>query len=452
MKLPDKLAFVDLETTGANLSHDRIIEIGIVRVENNQVIEIFQSLVNPDRHLPSEIELLTGIKAAQLENAPSFYSLKSEIQRLVKDCVFVAHNVRFDYSFLKNHFRQYEEDFSPKQLCTVKLAKKLYPKLLHHDLSTLIEVFNLECESRHRALDDAKAIFQFYQIAQKEFNQEQLSLAFDQVYKRPSIPINLSTEVLDSLPECPGVYLFYGTSGIPLYIGKSINIRKRVLQHFSSDHLSSIEMKIAQQVQRVEFIKTSGELGALLREASLVKKMQPLYNRMLRHARKLIALKLVKDPKSYNTIKLEDLEQVTAEDLEDILGIFKSKKQAKQHLINLAKEHQLCEKLLGLENLGKACFGYRLGRCKGGCVGKETSQIYNLRFQIAFAKFKFKPWPFDGPIQILEQDPQTGKVEAFILDKWCYLGMVKVDEGGTEEEMVNDISFDLDTYKILHRF
>ncbi len=444
--LPDKLCFVDVETTGASLRFDRIIEIGIIRVEKGKVVKEFTSLINPQKYLPQEIELLTGISKADLESAPSFYELKNTVKEILKDCVLVAHNVRFDYSFIKNEFKLFDMEFNPRQICTVKLARKLYPDMPRHNLDALIERFNLKCKNRHRAFDDAQAIWQFYQIATKQFGADQMSLNLDLLYKRPALPLGISEEEINLLPETPGVYIFYGENELPLYIGKSINIKKRVLQHFSADHSSSVEMKIAQQIKRIEAIKTSGELGALLKESLLVKKMQPLYNRMLRTARKLTVLKGVVNKEGYLMISIED--KLPETDFETIFGIFKNRKQAKNVLIYLVKEYKLCEKLLGLENLGKECFGYRLGKCKGACIKKESPKIYNLRMHIAFAKTKLRSWPYEGPILIEEKNEQQQTIDKFVINNWSVSGY---SEDGNELE-TGSFGFDLDTYKILLKF
>ena len=160
--LPNKISFVDIETTGGSAFYDRIIEIGILRVENNELISTFHSLINPQTHLPREIELLTGITSANLEYAPTFNSLKTDILDILEGTVFVAHNVRFDYGFLKREFQRENISFSTKHFCTVRLSRLLYPQFRHHNLDSIIERFNFQCANRHRALDDAKILFDFY--------------------------------------------------------------------------------------------------------------------------------------------------------------------------------------------------------------------------------------------------------------------------------------------------
>ncbi len=494
--LPNKLAFVDIETTGTSASYGRIIEIGIVRVENNEVVKTFQTLINPETFLPPEIALLTGITQKDLEGKPAFNTFAKEIYEILQDCLFVAHNARFDYSFLKYSFIREEMSFTAKQLCTVKLSRSLYPTERHHNLDAVIRRCGLNCEQRHRAFDDAKAIWNFYKHAKENFPEAFFLEAINKTLKRPSLPNKLTHEIIDSLPELPGVYIFYGSQSsvsnsqlsdsglsvfgnsdkqikklktdnkivnpqrtteglqpIPLYIGKSNNIRERVLSHFAGDIRSSKEMSINQQIERIETIVTAGELGALFLEATLIKKMLPLYNRMLRLKHELIALKRDRDKDGYDYIIIGQVQSMTSNQLDSYLGLFKSRKHAKNFLSNLAKEFQLCEKMLGLEKTSGACFAYRLGRCKGACVKKELPLMYNFRNTTAFSKTKIRPWPFPGPVIIEEDNQITKQTEVFLINKWCYLGSIQMNgEYIQEESFMDDAVFDLDMYKILNRY
>lgn len=542
--LPDKLAFVDIETTGTSASYGRIIEIGIVRVENDEITDTYTTLINPQTHLPPEIEMLTGITMNDLENQPTFREVAKDILERLVDCVFVAHNVRFDYSFLRQEFLRQNISFSSKHFCTVKLSRALYPTQRHHNLDAIIERFGFNCTQRHRAFQDAKTLWEFYQKARKSFPEDVFLDAINAAQRRPTIPIKLKQEDLDNLPELPGVYIFYGSSPnnqkskitqkvstsdhlnikrsentgllsssnipniVPLYIGKSKNIRDRVLSHFSGDIHSTKEMNIAQQVESIETIITAGELGALLLESQLIKKMLPIYNRMLRNKRELVGLIKTTDKNGYDSVKMEIIKgeenqsdktaKYTTLSFSDslqpfgydsFLGFFQSRKQVKEFLANIAKEFNLCEKLLGLEKTSSACFAYRLGRCKGACTKEENPLFYNLRFTTAFYKTKIRPWPFSGPVIIMEHNTITGIKEHFLIDKWCYMGSIKVDNDGnvnsseiriSEPEMMlqaqynkfvdpersrkvsnfgfraSDFSseyiFDLDMYKILLRF
>lgn len=495
--LPTKLAFVDIETTGMRSFYDRIIEIAIIRVEGNKITRTFHSLINPQSHIPPEITFLTGITAGDLENAPTFRQIKDDILETLSDCVFVAHNVRFDYGFLKNEFQRLDLSFSSKHFCTVRLSRALYPKFSRHNLDSLIERFGFTSEARHRALSDAKILFLFYNKIMQDFPPDQIEKAVNKALKKPSIPLKLQTD-LDTLPEGPGVYIFYGKSEnqnpkksaldtldtsdthdtFPLYVGKSKNLRERILSHFAADLRSPIEMKISQQVVNIQTISTVGELGALFLESQMIKKMLPLYNKKSRRKRELIALRKVTNAEGYDIVKMELFHpsqknlpnksplllgegqgevyyNENCYNLDCILGIFKSKKKAKDFLIKIAKEYNLCDKLLGLEStsLGtkSGCFASRLGRCKGACTGIEKPIKYNLKYITAFSSSKIKPWPFPGTVVIEESDGT--KKEYFLADKWCYIGSIKVDsEGNNNTSLHENYTFDLDIYNILKQF
>lgn len=450
--LPQKLVFIDTETTGLSVSRDRIIEIGIVRVENNKVVAEYQSLINPETFLSPFITSITNITEKDLVSAPTFYDIRKDIYQLLDGAVFVAHNVRFDYGFLRNEFKRVEMRFTSKHFCTAKLSRSLFPHHHHHNLDSIIERFGFACERRHRAFDDAKVLWSFYQTLEKTFDEEIFEKHIKQGLKHPSRPIKTSQEQLDTLPESSGVYIFYGENHVPLYVGKSVNVKDRVLSHFASDHTIAKEMHLSQQVEDIEVISTAGELGALLKESQLIKKLQPLYNRKLRNSRRLIVLKRRTNKQGYQEQYLEDVVDISPDDTEDIVGVFRSKKQAKEYLYELVKEHILCEKLVGLEKTITGCFAYRLGNCKGACLGKENPHIYNARCIIAFSKNKIKPWPFAGPVLVTEKENMTDDEDAFYIDKWCLLGKQSVKDGQADFFTDEDYRFDMDTYKILVHF
>ncbi|HVZ58848.1 MAG TPA: exonuclease domain-containing protein [Patescibacteria group bacterium] len=450
--LPTKLAFVDIETTGGRFSWDRVIEIGIVLTEDGETSQTYSTLINPQTSIPPEIEKMTGISNHDVEAAPTFREVAGDILTLLKDYTFVAHNVRFDYGFLKAEFARLGATFCPKHFCTVRLSRALYPQYRRHNLDSLLERFSIKIESRHRALSDAVAIQTFYRLAKKQTSPENFTTAMQLVLKKPYLPIKLKQSVLDTLPESPGVYLFYGSDGAILYIGKSVNLKERILSHFAGDIHSPLEMKIAQQIESLETIETAGELGALLLESQLIKNKLPIYNKMLRNKQELVAIKATTDQHGYLRASLQATTTIKPDNLESFLGFFKSRRQAKDYLTTLAKDYQLCEKLLDLEKTTASCFAYRLNRCKGACLKKELPLAYNIRFVEAFSKSKIKPWPYNGPIIIEENNEQTGKRELFLIDKWCYLGNSKEDVFGSQDSTSLPYNFDLDTYKILLRY
>lgn len=448
--LPHSLVFVDTETTGLSPLRDRIIEIGILRVENGVLVDTYQTLINPQMYISPLIENLTGIKKEELEDAPIFEDVQRKIFDTLSDAVFVAHNVRFDYSFLKNEFKRFDQKFSPKHFCTAKLSRSLFPEHTHHNLDSIIERFGFTVDRRHRAFDDAKVLWDFYQSIQKTVPGDKLADAVSTCMKKASLPQGIHSETVRSLPHSPGVYIFYGENGAPLYVGKSVDIKERVLSHFTSDHSSGKEMHLSQQVKHIETIQTCGELGALIKESQLVKELQPLYNRKLRVSRKLIKLSRIINSVGYESVEMKEVESLLPEDIPNIIGIFKSQRQAKNFLVELAKEYDLCEKLLGLEKTKGACFAYRLRQCKGACIKSENPVTYNFRFVTAFSKYKMRTWPFNGPIEIIEKN-DDGKVEGFVIENWCLITHRQANEGTNTFFDAHPI-FDLDIYKILVGF
>jgi len=433
-------SFVDIETTGTHLRHDRVIEIGILRVENGKLVQTYNQLINPQTYVSPFISQMTGILPDDLEDAPTFDLVKDDIYELLQDSIFVAHNVRFDHGFLKNEFRRYDFDLSLKQLCTVKLSRTLFPEHRHHNLDAIVQRFGFSIKHRHRAFDDAEILWKFYQAVEMLYPANKLKETLQFLIQKPSIPSKLPIREIEQLHNGPGVYIFYGDEDLPLYIGKSRDVRKRVLSHFSSDHRSSKEMNISMQIKRIETIPTAGELGALIKEAELIKKMNPLYNQQLRRQNIFTILKKETTKDGYMTVSFERKSNITTEILPQVLGIFRSKKQAKEFIEEKAIEHHLCGKILDIEKTKGACFGYKLERCRGACIGKEKPIAYNIRFIEAFGDRTIKDWPFPGPVHIHEEDSVEHLSEDFIIDKWCLI---------TDHE---ERYFDYDIYKILIRY
>lgn len=441
------ICFVDLETTGMNSYQNRVIEVGIVKVHNNKVVREYNQLINPEKIIDPFIQKLTGIYQNDLDRSPTFSQVAKDILEILEDSIFVAHNVRFDYGFLRREFKNLGFTYKSKHFDTIKLARLLFPNLTHYNLDSIIANFGIKCDARHRALEDAKVLWDFFKLAKKKTKKDIFESSLDIALKKPSIPRSLTEEYLDDLPDTAGVYIFYGEDSTPLYIRKSVNIRDRVMSHFTNDYMSSMDMRISRQVKRVETIETAGELGALLTESNLIKKLKPLYNRMHSNLRKLVVL-LKSQENNYYSLEQKNLEEVGIEDLERVVGIFKSRKQIKEHLWEKAKKHSLCPKLLNLEKTKKNCLYTQLQYCKGACVGDEPDFKYNVRFIEAFSTSKIKPWKWEKPIIIKEHGE---KEELFVVDKWCFLGTLKT-EADSLEELNRDYSFDFDTYKILSKF
>lgn len=446
------LAIVDIETTGSSAIYGRIIEIAVIRVEDGKIKRQFQSLINPQRFIPYSIEQLTGITNDDVANAPLFEDIARDVFRLLDGAIFVAHNARFDYGFVKNEFRRLGKTFNARCLCTVKLSRRLYPEYRNHDLSNVIDRFGISCNDRHRAMGDAQATYEFLRIVQHREDPKHLDEVINKLLKTSVVPSNVDQQAIESLPELCGVYLFYGKEGELLYVGKSVNVKERVRSHFANDHTSSREMKMCQQVHKVEARSTAGELGALLLESKLIKELRPIYNVTARRHRDIVIARKSTTEDGYTSVQLEEIDHIQPGDAPFILAIFKHTKQAKEYLDRISKEHRLCQKLVGLQRTNSYCFAYHLHQCKGACVGEEPSAIYNARVEMAFAERRIKAWPYNGAILIEERDELSGEGEVFLIDQWCLVSSFTYSDNGYQLKISGPHRFDYDAYKIISRY
>lgn len=274
-------AFVDVETTGGTLGQDRLTEIAIIHYDGHEVSS-YQTLINPECHISSFIENLTGISNAMVANAPVFAQVANKIQMLLEGHVFVAHNARFDMSFIKSEFNRLGIAFRVPQLCTVKLSRKLYPQYQRHGLDYLIQRHHLQMSARHRAYADAHALLQFWQLLNIQFRAEHLQKTVKELMTIPHLPAHIDPEEVESIPNRPGVYLLYDNNQ-PIYIDKGNRLRQRLLTFFAKDHSLPAEQSIATQIRKIEHIQCSGELDALLTEIEMIQKYQPVHNKPIKY-------------------------------------------------------------------------------------------------------------------------------------------------------------------------
>ena len=259
------LVFVDLETTGANFANDRIIEIGLVKVSQHEVYE-WSSLVNPGQPVSTFITGLTGIDSTMVESAPRFAQIADEVLEKLRGCLFVAHNARFDYSFLKQEFKRLGIEFRATNLCTVKLSRKLFPEHHRHSLEALVGRYNIPVTGRHRALADARVLWELWQRWHQLLAPEIIRERLDTIIGRPQLPPQLDARVIDDLPEAPGAYAIYDATGGVLQLKRSANIRLQILAQFSPAERDTALVKNAFQI---DWREAAGELGARLFELEL---------------------------------------------------------------------------------------------------------------------------------------------------------------------------------------
>ena len=433
---------------------DRVTEIAVLRVEDGQLVERWSSLVNPGIPIPDNIQALVGITDDMVADAPAFAELTAQVRRLFADCIFVAHNARFDYGFIKNEFQRIGERFDAPVLCTVKLSRALYPQHHKHGLDALIERHGLTCSARHRAMGDTEALYQFAGIVAATFERNVLDMAIVKAMKAPSRPAGLPEGVLEGIPEGPGVYVFHGENDLPVYVGRGVSLRSRVMSHFSSEHRNSKEAKIAQNVRRVDWHVTAGELGTLLLESRLLRQLKPAENRQLRDAEAVFGLRYDPARKRGPVLLRDSLNGADPLAGAALYGAFRSKKEADAALREFASLYRLCPRRLGTEPWNDGpCLAHSAKRCAGVCAGKESLAEHDERLLKVLESLRLKRWPWGGPVIVREAHPETGRLAFHLLDAWCVLGTVE-DESALAALIAAPParSFDLDTYRILLRW
>lgn len=442
-------AFLDIETTGGSATSDRITEIGIRFWRDGEVVGEWQTLVNPQTRISPFIENLTGINNALVADAPVFADIADDLRQQLDGKVFVAHNARFDYGFIKSEFRRLGQPFSARVLCTVKLSRKLYPQYRHHNMDALMARHHLAEVQRHRAMGDVTAMLAFFCHALDDVGRDTLSQAVALLLQRPSIPSHLPHDILLDIPSGPGVYRFYGENDALLYVGKSTNIQQRVASHFSGDHNSSKGVRISESLRRVEWTETAGELGALLLELKEIKTLSPLFNRRSRAVKQLISVELAANADGYFQARL--VREIEPHRLGDYYGLFRSIGEAEKALQGIAAKNELCNKLLGLEAASEGpCFQYSLGRCRGACHGGEDVIRYNLRMQIAFHNLRLTTWPWAGPVGIVEENRNGDRTDILVIYNWMHITTIHQETELSELALTGrSIGFDLDSYKLV---
>jgi DNA polymerase-3 subunit epsilon len=416
---------------------------------------VWSSLVNPETRISGFIESLTGISNAMVADAPRFADIAKRLYARLEGKVLVAHNARFDYGFLKSEFARAGITYSSRVLCTAKLSRALYPEQRQHNLDSLIARHGLTCSARHRALGDTEAMWQFVQKVHAELPSASIAAAVKKQFARPSLPAGLTEKALENIPEAPGVYLFYAESStLPLYVGKSIDLKARVWSHFSGDLRAAKDMRISQEVRRVEWIETAGELGALLNEARLIKELLPTLNRTERRASGFFGFEWNGDIESDQPLQLMASGRNEPLRLENLFGTFRTKRLAQDALAAIAQAEGLCPAIIGLEakrQKGSACFAHQIQRCRGACCGKETLAAHNVRLIAALQSLRLAQWPWRGAIGVREKRGDRSEVHLF--DRWCFLGTTTSEAEVYEKlEVRGEPLFDLDIYKIMQKF
>ena len=374
-------AIVDIETTGGYAQGNRITEIAIFVHNGKEIIDQYQTLINPERYIPHYITGLTGIDAQMVSEAPKFGEVAPKILELLEDKVFVAHNVHFDYSFLKREFTELGIPFHLKKLCTVRLSRRIIPGLRSYGLGSLSKSLGITIEDRHRAGGDAEATARIFSLLVQRDRENHIQQALKQNYGETKLPPHLNREEFDGLPELPGVYYFHDLRGEVIYVGKAVNIKKRITGHFTGFRGDWQKQGIINGIYHISYELTGNELIALLLESYEIKNLWPKFNRAQKNMDNKWGVYGYFDQKGYHRLKLGRLNPTLTP-----LVIFRSHAEGWKFMMDKTREHDLCPRLTGLHKAKEACFDYDLGSCDGACVGQVSAEHYNLRVNNALSR------------------------------------------------------------------
>ncbi len=415
---PLRYAVVDLETTGGRPDRDKITEIAIVIHNGQEVIETFSSLINPGVSIPPMITRITGISQEMVDEAPPFYEVARQVALLTEHTVFVAHNVRFDYQFLREAFSDLGFTFTRPHLCTVKMTRKAFPGLPSYSLGNLIRHFGITVQSRHRALDDALATSRLLEMILEKENhigpQGITEMTRDQ---KP--PAHLPQDLYDQVPEACGIYYFYNQVHEVIYVGKSKHIRRRL-----KEHLQSITQKAARldrEIASIDWVITGSELYAALLESYEIRRLMPAINKAQRNRHFPAAIYLETTTSGYNRLRVG-----TRKDIVEPVNVYTSSRAARSILESRVDQFSLCWHLTLEHKPGKPCYKHHLGSCLGACVQQEAAEDYNSRTALAAASLGHE---LEGSFILVDSGPNEEAYACILVENGTFQAMGIVDKG-----------------------
>lgn len=434
-------AIIDIETTGASPSNGKITEIAVYIHNGETITDSFISLINPECNIPWNITRLTGITNEMVATAPKFYEIAKKIVEITAGKTFVAHNVSFDYSFIREEFKRLGYDYKRKTMCTVNLSRKLIPGHRSYSLGNICNELGIVIDGRHRASGDAYATVKLFEILLQLKGANDPGLFSN----RPTI---LSEEQISSLPGKTGVYYLYDQGNSIIYIGKSTNIHQRVLSHLNNTKTKkAIEMR--DRIAEVDSEETGSELVALLLESAEIKKHKPLYNRAQRRSTFDFGIFCSEDDNGYINFEARKIGE------EEIpITTFHFYQEAVEYLHDLSDEYGLCKKLCHLEESSDGCFNFQIKKCSGACMGIETAEEYNVRVRNAIRPFQFRSPDFFIVDQGRNQEEravikiQNGQYKGF-----GYLHVDAFNNGvGILHDCIRPHAHNRDTYNIIRGY
>lgn len=404
-------AILDIETTGGKYNEEGITEIAIHKFDGHEVVDIFISLINPEKEIQPFVVNLTGINNTMLRTAPKFYEVAKRIVEITENTTIVAHNAQFDYRILRTEFRRLGFNFERKTLCTVDLAKNLLPDADSYSLGKLVRSLGIPVSDRHRANGDALATLKLFKLLLLKDTDKSIikSIVREETMGELS-PRQL--DIVEQLPSEIGVYYLHNKDGNIIFLGKSRNIKKRVNQHFTG--AGALNRTLQKETKKVTFERTGSELVAFLKENEELTRNKPAYNGNFHKKLYCFALNTVEDDNGYL-----QLEIVPANGSNEKRITFNSRMAAENFLYKIGTEFNLCDKLIGLSQAKKSCSKYTEQKCLGACVHKEAPLAYNKRVKLVFEKYSIE----NRNMLITDKGRHLGERSAILIKDGIFKGL-----------------------------
>ncbi len=374
-----EFAVLDFETTGVSGKKNRVIEIGIVQVKNLEIVDSYRTFINPGLLIPYHITKITGITDADVHDAPFFEDVTSQVVDFIGESVLVAHNLPFDFSFLKNEFMRADIFLPPMQsLCTLKLARKMYPELKSKSLGNLVKHFGIRHKHVHRALGDAMVTAKLLSKMITQLKEDQNITTLNELLAYQSVaPIKSNLRIIkkklavdfSKAPSSAGVYLFKDAKGKIVYIGKAKVIKKRVANYFSNTAARKAK-QIVRKASGLEYVETNSELSALILESELIKVHKPPMNTLLKKYPQQYFIKVTR------THEFPSLTTASKIDFDgnDYFGPYNNRETSKNLIDIISKTYQLRECSDKELKRGKKCYLLDIKRCIAPCITKDTAE------------------------------------------------------------------------------
>ena len=376
-------AIVDIETTGSYALGNGITEIAIVIHDGEQVLNFYETLVNPKISIPSFIQSLTGINNAMVANAPTFEEVAGQVYELLQDKIFIAHNVNFDYSFVKHQLQRAGYELDSKKLCTVRLSRKIFPGLNGYALGKLCHQLKINLSNQHRAGGDAMATAFLFKKLKENDKDNVIDGMLKGRNREQYLPPHLPVEQIDSIPPLPGVYYFYNALGKTIYVGKAKNLRRRVRSHFSNNKPNKQKQDFLREVHKISYKECATELMAHILESAEIRRLWPAYNRSQRGYLPLFGLLVYEDRQGFKRLAIEKNKRYYKP-----VYTFNTLDEGHTWLKELINEFGLCARLCNLIKDGHCTKDQHTELCKGACPSIEQPEKYNKKVDAATAWIK----------------------------------------------------------------